>query len=84
MWYGILHGRISTVDRNITARCIAIINWVDESLLGYMQYYVDHCDPSRGETYELGKEFGQKLIDNCREALGRPPLYKDGGLFLCI
>ncbi|KAF8312438.1 fatty acid synthase, partial [Clavulina sp. PMI_390] len=77
MWYDILHGRISTVDRDITARCIAIINRADESLLEYMQYYVDQCDPTRGETYRLGKEFGQQLIDNCREAIGHPPLYKD-------
>ena len=78
LWYDILYGRISTVDRDITARCIAIINRADESLLRYMQYNVDRCDPSRGETYRLGKEFGQQLIDNCREALGKPPLYKDG------
>ena len=70
MWYDILHSCISTIDRNITARCIAIINQADKSLLGYMQYFVDRCNPSRGETYKLGKEFGQKLIDNCREALG--------------
>ena len=82
MWGDILHGRISTVDRDITARCIAIINRADNTLLEYMQYYVDRCDPSRGETYRLGKEFGQKLIDNCREALGRPPLYKDGTVIL--
>ena len=47
-----------------------------------MQYYVDRCDPFRGETYRHGKEFGQKLIDDCREALGRPPLYKDGTVML--
>ena len=41
MWYDILHGRISTVDRDITARCIAIINRADESLPQYMQYYID-------------------------------------------
>lgn len=82
MWYDILHGRISTVDRDITARCIAIINRADESLLEYMQYYVNQCDPTRGETYRLGKEFGQQLINNCREALGQPPLYKDGAFLM--
>ena len=34
-------------------RCIAIINR-DDNLLDYMQYYVDHCDPSRGEIYTVG------------------------------
>lgn len=74
MWYDVLQGRISTVDRDITARCIAIINRADDTLLEY----VDHCDPSRGKMYRLRKEFCQNLIENCREALGRPPLYNDG------
>ena len=34
------------------------------------------------ETYRLAKEFGQKLIDNTREAIGKPPMYKDGALHL--
>src|SRR5258708_11719224 len=36
--YDILYGRISNVDRDITARCITIINRADESVLRYMQY----------------------------------------------
>ena len=40
------------------------------------------------ETSGLAKEFGQKLIDNTREVIGKPPMYKDGALhyhlvFLC-
>ncbi|KAF8525925.1 hypothetical protein BU17DRAFT_74311 [Hysterangium stoloniferum] len=77
MWYDIIHGRLTTVDREITARCIAIMNRADPALLQYMQYHINTCDPSRGETYRLAKEFGQQLIDNCREAVGQPPLYKD-------
>ncbi|KAF8577776.1 fatty acid synthase [Ramaria rubella] len=77
MWYDIIHGRLTTVDREITARCIAIMNRADPALLEYMQYHINTCDPSRGETYQLAKEFGQQLIDNCREAVGQPPLYKD-------
>lgn len=81
MWYDIIHGRLTTVDREITARCIAIMNRADPALLDYMQYHIDTCDEARGETYRLAKEFGQQLIDNCREAVGQPPLYKDGVLF---
>ena len=44
MWYDIFHGRISTVERDITAWCIAIINRADEPLLQYTQYYIDRCD----------------------------------------
>ena len=78
MWYDIIFGRLTTVDREITARCIAIMNRADPELVEYMQYYVDQCDPERSETYKLAKNFGQQLIDNCREFLGQPPLYKDG------
>ena len=81
MWYDIIHGRLTTVDREITARCISIMNRADPVLLEYMQYHIDTCDSNRGETYRLAKEFGQQLIDNCREALGHPPCYKDGIFF---
>ncbi|QRW18188.1 fatty acid synthase subunit beta [Rhizoctonia solani] len=57
MWYDIIFGRLTTVDREITSRCIAIMN--------------------QRETYALAKQFGQQLIDNCREVLGQPPLYRD-------
>jgi fatty acid synthase subunit alpha, fungi type len=78
MFYDILFGRLTTVDREITARCIQIMNRADPELIHYMQYYIDHCDPSKGETYELAKVFGQQLMDNCKEAIGQPPLYRDG------
>ena len=54
------------------------MNRADPELVTYMQYYIDHCDPARGETYSLAKQFGQQLIDNCREVVNQPPLYKDG------
>ena len=78
MFYDIIFGRLTTVDREITARCIAIMNRADPELVTYMQYYIDQCDPNRGETYKLAKQFGQQLIDNCREVVNQPPLYKDG------
>ena len=78
MFYDIIFGRLTTVDRDITSRCIAIMNRADPVLIEYMQYHVDHCLPEKGPTYKLAKEFGQQLIDNCREVLGQPPLYKDG------
>ncbi|KDQ57051.1 hypothetical protein JAAARDRAFT_35647 [Jaapia argillacea MUCL 33604] len=77
MFYDIIFGRLTTIDREITARCIAIMNRADPELVTYMQYYIDRCDASRGETYQLAKQFGQQLIDNCKEVIGEPPLYKD-------
>ena len=81
MFYDIIFGRLTTVDREITARCIALLNRADPETLIYMQYYIGQCDPKKGENYKLAKEFGQKLIDNTREVIGQPPVYKDGSWF---
>ncbi|KAF5382044.1 hypothetical protein D9615_004428 [Tricholomella constricta] len=77
MYYDIIFGRLTTVDREITARCIALLNRADPEMLAYMQYNINQCDPSKGVTYKLAKEFGQRLIDNTREVIGKPPVYKD-------
>ncbi|KAJ7745730.1 fatty acid synthase [Mycena metata] len=77
MFYDIIFGRLTTVDRDITARCIALMNRADPELLAYMQYNIDHCDPTKGDNYKLAKNFGQQLIDNTREVIGQPPVYKD-------
>ncbi|GAA6028849.1 hypothetical protein JCM8097_007429 [Rhodosporidiobolus ruineniae] len=77
MWMDILFGRLTTVDRDITARCLVIMNRADPALLDYMQYTIDNAPTHKGEKYELAKQFGQTLLDNCREMVGQPPLYKD-------
>ncbi|KAF7312560.1 Fatty acid synthase subunit alpha [Mycena indigotica] len=77
MFYDIIFGRLTTVDRDITARCIALMNRADPEVLAYMQYNIDQTDPTKGETYALAKKFGQQLIDNVREVIGKDPLYKD-------
>lgn len=82
MWYDIIFGRLTTVDREITARCINLLNRADPELVTYMQYYINKCDPTKGENYELAKSFGQQLIDNTREVIGHAPMYKDGQCLL--
>ncbi|KAF9007571.1 fatty acid synthase [Cyathus striatus] len=77
MYYDIIFGRLTTVDREITARCIALLNRADPDMLRYMEFNINKCDPSKGENYRLAKEFGQQLIDNTREVIGKPPMYKD-------
>ena len=78
MYYDIIFGKLTTVDREVTVQCIAILNRADPEVLTYMQYNIDHCDPTKGENYKLAKEFGQRLINNTREVVGRLPVYKDG------
>lgn len=45
--------------------------------IDYMQYTIDNAPIERGENYALAKQFGQTLVENCREMLGQAPLYKD-------
>ena len=40
----IIHGKLTTVDREITARCIDILNRADPDLYQFMQYSVNACD----------------------------------------
>lgn len=54
------------------------MNRANPALIDYMQYYIDHTDASKGETYKLAKEFGSMLLENCREVVGSDPLYRDG------
>lgn len=75
-------GRLTTVDRDITARCLVIMNRADPALLDYMRYHLQRISPQQGENYKLAKEFGAQLLQNCEEALGTNPLYKDGALSL--
>lgn len=43
-----------------------------------MQYTIDNAPVGLGENYKLAKQFGQTLLENCREMIDQPPLYKDG------
>ncbi|KAF1814693.1 fatty acid synthase alpha subunit [Eremomyces bilateralis CBS 781.70] len=80
MYYDIIFGRLKAVDREIVSRCINIMNRSNPRLLEFMQYHIDHCPKERGETYELAKELGQQLIENCKDVLNEPPVYKDVSL----
>ena len=77
MYYDIIFGRLKTVDREIVSQCIRIMSRSNPTLLEFMQYHIDNCPTERGETYQLAKELGQQLIENCKEVLNLAPVYKD-------
>ncbi|KAI6512428.1 hypothetical protein MCOR14_000948 [Pyricularia oryzae] len=77
MYYDILFGKLQAVDREIVSRCIAIMNRSNPTLLEFMQYHMDNCPTERGETYQLAKELGTMLIENCKDVLEVSPVYKD-------
>ena len=55
MYYDIIFGRLTTIDQEITASCIALLNWTDPDMFQFMQYNINQCDASKGEAYRLVK-----------------------------
>lgn len=80
MYYDIIFGRLKLVDREIVSQCIRIMNRSNPTLLEFMQYHIDHCPTEKGDTYNLAKELGLQLIENCKEALSVKPVFKDVGV----
>ena len=77
MYYDIIFGRLKAVDREIVSRCIRIMNRSNPTLLEFMQYHIDNCPTERGDTYDLARQLGEQLIENCKEVLSSAPVYKD-------
>ncbi|KAH3666371.1 hypothetical protein OGAPHI_003550 [Ogataea philodendri] len=77
MYFDIIFGKLTSVDRETVTQCIQIMNRANPTLIKFMQYHIDHTPTEKGETYELAKKLGQQLIDNCEEVLNNPPAYKD-------
>ncbi|KAG1077927.1 hypothetical protein G6F42_024532 [Rhizopus arrhizus] len=77
MWYDIIIGKLAVVDRQVTAKCLSIMNRAHPKLIDYMRYKVENCAGNKGETYRLAKEFGQALIENCASVLAEKPYYKN-------
>ncbi len=77
MYYDIIFGRLKAVDREIVSRCIRIMNRSNPTLLEFMQYHIDNCPTERGETYQLAKQLGAQLIENCKDVLDAAPVFKD-------
>lgn len=79
MYFDIIFGKLTSVDRETVTQCIQIMNRANPTLIKFMQYHIDHTPTEKGETYELAKKLGQQLIDNCVEMLNKnqDPVYKD-------
>lgn len=77
MYYDIIFGKLTVVDREIVSQCIRLMNKSNPTLLEFMQYHIDHCPAERGETYKLAKDLATQLLQNCRDALSVDPVYKD-------
>jgi fatty acid synthase subunit alpha len=71
LYYDIIFGRLTTVDREITGRCIALLNRADPGTCSTTLTNVIHQKAKRS------KQFGQQLIENTREVIRQPPVNKD-------
>jgi fatty acid synthase subunit alpha len=79
MYFDIIFGKLTSVDRETISQCIQIMNRSNPTLVKFMQYHIDHVPQEKGETYKLAKKLGQQLIDNCKQMHGVDPVYKDVG-----
>ncbi|KAG7192262.1 3-oxoacyl-[acyl-carrier-protein] synthase [Scheffersomyces spartinae] len=77
MYFDIIFGNLTSIDRETIDQCIQIMNRSSPSLIKFMQYHIDHCPEYKGETYQLAKKLGQHLIENCKQVLDVDPVYKD-------
>lgn len=77
MYFDIIFGKLTSVDRETINQCIQIMNRASPTLIKFMQYHIDHTPDYKGETYQLAKRLGQQLIDNCKQVLDVDPVYKD-------
>ncbi|EAZ62811.2 Fatty acid synthase subunit alpha Includes: Acyl carrier 3-oxoacyl-[acyl-carrier-protein] reductase (Beta-ketoacyl reductase) 3-oxoacyl-[acyl-carrier-protein] synthase (Beta-ketoacyl synthase) [Scheffersomyces stipitis CBS 6054] len=77
MYFDIIFGKLTSIDRETIDQCIQIMNRSNPTLIKFMQYHIDHCPEYKGETYQLAKKLGQQLIDNCKQTATADPVYKD-------
>ncbi|KAJ3106179.1 3-oxoacyl-[acyl-carrier-protein] synthase [Phlyctochytrium bullatum] len=79
LYYDIIFGKISSVDRELMNQCMHLMNRAEdpESLITFMEYYISNCPEEKGENYARLKSLGQVLLDNCKEALKADPVYKN-------
>ncbi|KAJ3188792.1 3-oxoacyl-[acyl-carrier-protein] synthase [Gaertneriomyces sp. JEL0708] len=77
LYYDMIFGRISSLDRELMNQCVHLMNRADdsESLIAFMEYYLENCPEADGENFAKAKALSQKLLDNCREALKGDPVY---------
>ncbi|KAK9765807.1 fatty acid synthase alpha subunit Lsd1 [Basidiobolus ranarum] len=77
LYFDIIFGRLTAVDRDVTAQCLHVMNRATPALVKFMQYNIDNLDTEKGETYKLAKELATTLLENCEAVLDASPVYKD-------
>eukprot|EP01117_Protostelium_nocturnum_P000846 TRINITY_DN1109_c0_g1_i4.p1 TRINITY_DN1109_c0_g1~~TRINITY_DN1109_c0_g1_i4.p1 ORF type:complete len:3931 (+),score=1672.78 TRINITY_DN1109_c0_g1_i4:607-12399(+) len=77
MWYDIIFKKLTTVDREITNRCINIMNRTTDATLQLLQFYIQKMETNSGDSYDLAKKLATTLLENCKEVVQNAPRYRD-------
>lgn len=84
LYYDMVFGKISTVDRELMNQCIHLMNRADDSeyFIAFMEYYLSHSPDAKSENFAHAKELSKVLLENCKEAVNADPVYKNCKLFV--
>jgi hypothetical protein len=78
LFQDIVLGKITDVDRNVTARCISIINRATDDVLAAIQFLCGTLQNRSGTRFEIWRRLGNILIENCRQSLNEKAICKTG------
>ncbi|KAJ1924023.1 fatty acid synthase alpha subunit Lsd1 [Tieghemiomyces parasiticus] len=76
LYFDIVFGRLTDVDRDVTAQCLHVMNRTDPGFLRYMDYHIRQM-PQDSETYRRARDLATMLRENCKDVLNLAPVYKD-------
>ncbi|KAG8729951.1 3-oxoacyl-[acyl-carrier-protein] synthase, partial [Ceratobasidium sp. 423] len=65
MWYDIIFGPLTTVDREIASCCTTIMNRANPTLLSHVQCHNDSWHPEKGETDALANHRVATSVSQC-------------------
>ena len=78
LYYDIIFGRLTEVDREVTQKCIYLMNRSEKSFVEMFDFYMKKCGAKRDKpTYNLCYDLGTLLASNCRESMTVAPVFKD-------
>ncbi|KAJ1970555.1 fatty acid synthase alpha subunit Lsd1, partial [Dimargaris xerosporica] len=77
LYYDIVFGRLTAVDRDVTAQCIHVMNRTNPRFMKYIDYKIQVMPVTKGETYQLAQDWAKQLRENCQAVLDHAPVYKD-------
>ena len=71
--YDILDGKVESIDRNVTSRCINLFNRARPDLIDFMKFNLGQ-NVGRSKFLQV---HGSIFLENISQALNNPPFYKD-------